>query len=813
MDEHDTPPTADESPRRARRGFGRVVLFVLALGGAVIVAALTASVVSAAPAGALLRGIDVSSWQHTGTSGSTCGRPIDWVQVRDAGISFAYVKSTESTTYTNPCFAQDWAGVESVGMLRGSYHYARPALPLSTAAEQARYFVSRAGSMTGPLDLPGMLDLEETGGLGATDLSNWTRTFLEEVTRLTGKKPVLYMGAYFFPGTIAPDISANYRLWLPSYPCQDFAGNRICDPYTWSGQPRLPTGWSTWTWWQFSSIENVPGIYANSTGPALDNVDMNWFCCDLPSLQALAGSGGAGGSPFGSIDVVTTTGPSTARVAGWAIDPDTRDPIDVHFYTDGVFSGSVRADAERSDVGAQYRGFGSLHGFDAEFAIPTSARQVCAWGINTGPGVNLSFGCRSFGGDPIANVDVVRMVAPGRVQVAGWAFDPDEPGRSIALRIQIGSSVTPIVANGNRSDVNDVYVIPGLHGFDAVVETDGGEQQVCIHAVNEVGPGRDRLLTCRTISLPTGSPFGSFDVALGGSGAVVVGGWAIDRDSVRPTTVQLVMNSVGPRITADGARPDLATVFPAYGAEHGWTATLPAAPGPATVCAFAMNTFGSGSPVLLGCRTTLVLGPQPFGSLDAVQPRAGAVFVAGWAIDPDTTDPIAVHVYVDSVAHGLTADGLRADVGAAFPLLGSRHGFAAVVPAEPGRRTVCAYAINGAGAGSNQGLGCRVVDVGPSSPFGALDVVAPVTGGLHIAGWALDPETNDPITVNVVVNGILTTFTASDERPDVGAAFGTGTRHGFDAVVPAVGAGPQSVCVFALNVGFGAHSLLGCRTL
>jgi GH25 family lysozyme M1 (1,4-beta-N-acetylmuramidase) len=61
-----------------------------------------------------------------------------------------------------------------------------------------------------------MLDLEETGGLNATQLSDWTRTFMSEVTLLTGKKPVLYMGAFFFPGTIAPDISANYRLWLPS---------------------------------------------------------------------------------------------------------------------------------------------------------------------------------------------------------------------------------------------------------------------------------------------------------------------------------------------------------------------------------------------------------------------------------------------------------------------------------------------------------------------------------------------------------------------------------------------------------------------
>lgn len=155
-----------------------MLVLALAFVGASFAVSLIASSATAAPASALLRGIDVSSWQHSGTSGSICGRPIDWVQVRNSGISFAYVKSTEATSYTNPCFAQDWAGIASVGLLRGSYHYAKPALPISTAVDQARYFVSRAGSMTGPGDLPGMLDLEETGGLDGTQLSNWARAFM-----------------------------------------------------------------------------------------------------------------------------------------------------------------------------------------------------------------------------------------------------------------------------------------------------------------------------------------------------------------------------------------------------------------------------------------------------------------------------------------------------------------------------------------------------------------------------------------------------------------------------------------------------------
>ena len=69
------------------------------------------------------------------------------------------------SAYTNPWFASDWSGAGSVGLFRGAYHFARPALPLTTAAVQASTFVSVAGTMGGSHDLAPVLDLEVTGGL------------------------------------------------------------------------------------------------------------------------------------------------------------------------------------------------------------------------------------------------------------------------------------------------------------------------------------------------------------------------------------------------------------------------------------------------------------------------------------------------------------------------------------------------------------------------------------------------------------------------------------------------------------------------
>ncbi len=87
------------------------------------------------------------------------------------------------------------------------------------------------------------------------------------------------------------------------------------------------------------------------------------------------------------------------------------------------------------------------------------------------------------------------------------------------------------------------------------------------------------------------------------------------------------------------------------------------------------------------------------------------VRLAGWALDPDVTGPVQIHVYVDGAGRpALNANQYRPDAGAAFPGTGSNHGFSATVAASRGSHTVCLYAINVA-AGSTVGLGCRVVSV------------------------------------------------------------------------------------------------------
>lgn len=785
------------SSRRVRAGIRRAVAVIL---GVSIVAAGSAL---AAPADAVITGIDVASHQHPR------GAAIDWVQVAGAGHRFAYVKATEGTTYTNPWFASDFAAAGAVGLYRGAYHYARPALPLSTAEAQARYFVSVAGSATGPMDLPLELDLEETGGLGQVELAEWARRFLAEVTRLTGKRPLVYTGRWFWQGNIGvhgDDIGRTYRLWTADYHCQRYDGTLWCDPTTDTYNPPIYGGWGQWTFWQNYSVGAVPGI--------VGNVDMNRFCCDLGSLAALAGGGGAAGSPFGVLDTVQMVGPDAVSVSGWAMDPDSREPIDVHIYVDGEGSMTV-ADRSRPDVGAVFPGFGDEHGFSVTVPVVLGAGRLCAYGINVASGVNRELGCRSLGGLPFGVIDAAVVDGPGRIAVSGWAIDADGPTPT-RVRVRSGAVESVVMADRSRTDLLGFGQGPD-HGWSTTITVPtGGPHQVCVDVENSIGPGSGTALGCRTVVLPSGSPIGRIDVVSATPGAVTIDGWAIDADTAAPIDVHVYVDGVGTALRADAARPDIAAAFPGHGAAHGFTTTVPARAGRRDVCVYGINT-GGGANVLLGCRAVevpAVASRAPIGLVDAFTPVRGGAVLDGWALDPDGPTPLTMLYVIDGAWVIGTADVARSDIAAAFPDAGANHGFSVRFDLSPGSHTVCVAALDG-GVGTNHTfLGCRNVTVPGGDPFGAIDVAALSGGFVTASGWAIDPDTTGSTRVHVYVNDVGVEVVADGDRPDVGEAFGLGAAHGWSFVGARVGDGPQRVCVHAIDiVGPGRHRLIGCRTL
>jgi hypothetical protein len=103
---------------------------------------------------------------------------------------------------------------------------------------------------------------------------------------------------------------------------------------------------------------------------------------------------------------------------------------------------------------------------------------------------------------------------------------------------------------------------------------------------------------------------------------------------------------------------------------------------------------------------------------------------------------------------------------------------------------------------------------GDSSPKGNLESVIASQNGVGIAGWVFDPDTVASIDIHVYINGAMAYGgPANGTRPDVRAVFPfVSDNHGFNAFIP-TGLGSKDVCVYALNVGFGQITVLGCRTV
>jgi len=108
------------------------------------------------------------------------------------------------------------------------------------------------------------------------------------------------------------------------------------------------------------------------------------------------------------------------------------------------------------------------------------------------------------------------------------------------------------------------------------------------------------------------------------------------------------------------------------------------------------------------------------------------------------------------------------------------------------------------------------------NPRGHLNKVSsPAEGAIRTAGWAFDPDKKtSQVTIHVYVGGKAhskgtkgySIGKASKTRKDVAKAFkGVGAKHGFDKTVKTSKRGRQSVCVYAVNIGAGATTLLGCK--
>ncbi len=227
------------------------------------------------PAGPTLQGVDVSSYQGS----------INWGQVKGAGIAWGYAKATEGTGYQDPTFPGNWSGMANAGVVRGAYHFFHPDL---NGTQQADYFLAYVGSL-GAGDLPPMLDWEVTDGASGSTAGTNAQAFIDEIQAKTGRQTVIYTSPGLWSGFGVPTSFGQNPLWVADW------------TYSTSSCPSLPSGWSSFVFWQWSD-----GQYGTGSVPGIPKaVDRDVFNGDASALSQLAGGGSPScqyplGHPLGS---------------------------------------------------------------------------------------------------------------------------------------------------------------------------------------------------------------------------------------------------------------------------------------------------------------------------------------------------------------------------------------------------------------------------------------------------------------------------------------------------------------------------------
>ena len=196
----------------------------------------------------MIPGIDVSHWQSD----------IDWSEVKRSGVKFAFIKATEFPDKKTALFVDNKCqeninGAKANGIHWSAYHFFRTHID---PVIQAQSYCETIGEFS---SLPPVLDLEAAGSKGER-LNHKVRMFLEEVEKITHRKPIIYTSGGFWRSYMAyekrahTDWAREYPLWMAQYTT------------LWPGSI-YP--WAAWDFWQYSDKGKLPGIKTH--------VDLNWF--------------------------------------------------------------------------------------------------------------------------------------------------------------------------------------------------------------------------------------------------------------------------------------------------------------------------------------------------------------------------------------------------------------------------------------------------------------------------------------------------------------------------------------------------------
>lgn len=212
-----------------------------------------------------MNGIDISMWQNG----------IDLSAVK---ADFVIVKATEGIGYVDKTCDKFFQKALSLGKKIGFYHFARPR---NDAVREAQYFYNNTKNYFGEA-IP-ILDWEAEN---KSDVA-WAKRWLDEVYRLSGVNPVIYMSesvanAYNWSSV----ANADYGLWVAKY--RDNNPDYNYNMANAGSRPKVKW-WKFYCMWQWTSTGRLSGYNGN--------LDCNVFYGDQSTWDAYVGKSTSAAKP------------------------------------------------------------------------------------------------------------------------------------------------------------------------------------------------------------------------------------------------------------------------------------------------------------------------------------------------------------------------------------------------------------------------------------------------------------------------------------------------------------------------------------
>lgn len=184
----------------------------------------------------MIDGIDVSALQGD----------IEWSQIYDGGHRFAFLKSSEGTSYVDRRFSGYRRGAADAGLIIGAYHFAR----FQNPEKEAQHAWQSCESLgLEDRELAPVIDMEANAPLhwNRDQVSAWLKAWIICMEELCGKKPIIYMSPNYASTTVTPEAwQLQYPIWVAQY-------SKLGPWHPSENQgPNTPEPWGRWDFWQYS---------------------------------------------------------------------------------------------------------------------------------------------------------------------------------------------------------------------------------------------------------------------------------------------------------------------------------------------------------------------------------------------------------------------------------------------------------------------------------------------------------------------------------------------------------------------------------